>query len=406
MSYSFEAIEKQAQETHSKTARVLGAQANESFFKKNKLTIGVAVASLALVAVSFSAPSFQSFTASILNEAEFTSETTDIPDAKSQSLLDAVATMNGATESETTTTADDSSSDAAPAESDFEDTATEASDIALTPLSTDRGASVDELDAVSSALKKHDEETATIQTLGATAAAETAPEETVSQEEIPDAIKALMNKNASNNAASDSATTDTASSVTEVNPFLSLQETNSESSANTVNPVAAINTQTDEATAIDVLPFKENSHTFDSATATTEGTLTDPLETENLHGTTEIVDTATETTVTETPKVVDGVQKFTGILENTSAKSSRPFSYYLVLNDNSKLLINTQRDLRNVEGKEITIEIDGTRDEFVLNKVIYNKHQKKLAQSGPAEMLAFALVFALAGTWYFRRKTA
>lgn len=403
MSYSFEAIEKQAQETHAKTARVLSSQANESFFKKNKLTVGIAVASLALVVVSFSAPSFQSFTANILNEAEFTSSETSVnsPENK-QTLLDAVATMNGEEKSATPADTTSTATDASVPTNESEDTATEASDIALTPLSTDRGASVDELDATSVVLKKQDAETANIQTLGASDddTVSTTNEETVSQEEIPDAIKALMSKNVSNNSDSESST------VTEVNPFLSLQESNDENSANTVNPVAAIDTQTTEASDIDVLPFKENTHTFDSATTTTEGTIADPLEAENLHGTTEIVDTATETTVTETPKVVDGIQKFTGILENTSAKSSRPFSYYLVLTDNSKLLINTQRDLRNVEGKEITIEIDGTRDEFVLNKVIYNKHQKKLAQSGPAEMITFALVFALAGTWYFRRKTA
>ena len=157
---------------------------------------------------------------------------------------------------------------------------------------------------------------------------------------------------------------------------------------------------------IDNSPFlRTNTHTAKSNIKKFDGNIADPLdnisltpilkETQFLHASSEIV------------RRKNSDSRYSGILQLNSKNTSYfPFSFYLQLADRSKLLINTNRDLRSVIGKRIDIEIEGSRDKFVLKHVYYNdkrKQQIQLVKSGPESTLIFLGILALVFSGVARR---
>ena len=366
MSYSFEAIEQQAKETRSRASQILG---EKDSLLKNKKAIAVLSLSAVMVAASFIAPNLGSFSANLLEESEFTSSEV-IAEAQEVEIQ------------------------------------TEAEEITIDPVSA-RGPSADAL------------------------LAEDEGEEEKTEVAAATDVVITQNPFLTNTVAT---TKEVAAAPVEVNPFLSLEK--QEEVQEVKNTVAKVPTRTETlhgsapakkpvakapeavkmtvttpttTTTKAVTPFKENKHTFDTVSDTPlyAGMLQDPIadilattteEVESMHGTTEIVDMAQEVAVT-----AQAENRYTGIVTNTWQRSDRPFSYYLTLEDGDQLLINTQRDLRNIDGKEITIEIEGDKESFVLKKVFF-KPQATLAESGPAETMGLLALLAVMGAWVMRRK--
>lgn len=338
--YSFEDIERQAQETHTQAQSVLGV-AQESVWKKNKNAFAVLAISATVLGASFIVPSMSSFQADLTAG----SPVTETPVATPAPSTDGVVM--------------------------------EATDVAVTPTSNETAST-------------------SAPSTDTTVSATTAPTDAEATPALADATT----------VTTPSTSTPT---VSEVNPFLSLVNT-PETAITTTVPTNteteslhgsaftdlfttqpdALEETTTEVSSEENSPFKENIHTVDMAAETQgDGEIADPL-----------TGTADESFLTS----AQPDNRFTGILEKKKSVPGFPFSYYLVLDDGSKLAINTQRDLRSVYGKEITIEIDGTRDNFSLTHVYYNAKAQKLAQSGPAEMLILTMFLALGGTWMTRRK--
>lgn len=171
-------------------------------------------------------------------------------------------------------------------------------------------------------------------------------------------------------------------------------------------------------------PFKENTHTYDtvSTPVVSQGELQDPLndiaslsmEEENLHGVARIVSVTEKEEDFETeskPYALsykhsdDGM--YTGVLRprHRPENFSHPFAFFLELDDGTKMKLNTNRDLRSVLGQELTIEIDGTIDDFVLQHVYYKPQVQRpeLAKSGPESLMILVGLLAL-GMSLFRKR--
>ncbi|MBT4937271.1 hypothetical protein HON22_05120 [Candidatus Peregrinibacteria bacterium] len=171
-------------------------------------------------------------------------------------------------------------------------------------------------------------------------------------------------------------------------------------------------------------PFKENTHTYDTVSepVVSAGNLEDPLlnvytssiENEELHGVARIVSvTEKEELPKEENDSVSSSYKYsdeylyTGILRSRHRPDnfSHPFAFFLELDDGARMKLNTSRDLRSVIGKELTIEIDGTIDDFVLQHVYYKPQSQSpqaLAQSGPEALMIVIGLIAFGGS-FFRR---
>ncbi len=149
--------------------------------------------------------------------------------------------------------------------------------------------------------------------------------------------------------------------------------------------------------------FKENTHTYDTVSQPSfdySNELKDPLNEEpdlytGIHGTTNIVPVKQKVN----PNLISGILR-----PGTPKRSTGyPFGFWLELEGGEKIKIDTQRDLRNVIGKEIKIEIAGTKDNFVLQHVYYEGNTK-LAQSGPEIIFFIAGILSLAGAFIFRKR--
>ncbi|MBT4936649.1 hypothetical protein HON22_01915 [Candidatus Peregrinibacteria bacterium] len=75
-------------------------------------------------------------------------------------------------------------------------------------------------------------------------------------------------------------------------------------------------------------------------------------------------------------------------------------SYYLELEDGDIMRIDTWRDLREFIGDEIEVEIEGTKDNFVVKGIFH----EGLAKSGPEHVLLLLIILAAAGAYYARRR--
>jgi hypothetical protein len=74
-------------------------------------------------------------------------------------------------------------------------------------------------------------------------------------------------------------------------------------------------------------------------------------------------------------------------------------SYFLELKDGEIMRIDTWRDLRDFIGDTIEIEIEGTKEDFVLKKI----YHESLAGTGPTYTLLF-LMFLVSFIIYFQRR--
>ena len=212
----------------------------------------------------------------------------------------------------------------------------------------------------------------------------------------------------------------------EINPFLSIME--NEQVNEKFHGVARIFSKKDEEKTVEkneedpeammeedeTSPFRENTHTYDAINTaeTINAELRDPLKeiesfetavvTDNEY--TEMETTSVERTRPNTKLTFSGTTKFTGTLNpgRPNKHSGYEFGFWLVLDNGQKLKLNTQRDLRNVIGKTLSIEVEGTEEAFAL-KHVYFSGNKKLAQSGPEALLIFTAMLAFAFAW-FRRK--
>lgn len=169
-------------------------------------------------------------------------------------------------------------------------------------------------------------------------------------------------------------------------------------------------------------PFKENTHTYNkvSEPIVNVGNIKDPLnqETPKNIETEEIIDNPYET-LHEAARIVKIQQKakktdsltgthiFTGKLQPSkpTKNAKYQFAFLLELEDETRMRINTNRDLRSVLGQTLSIEIEGTKNKFTLKHVYYkaSDNNKQLVQSGPQSLMIFTAILAFIVSFLYSR---
>ena len=200
----------------------------------------------------------------------------------------------------------------------------------------------------------------------------------------------------------------------EINPFLSLEnkevdktfvnksmkETEIKAEKETLHAAASNQLSTQNKNEV----FKVNPHVNYDQDLKVNTKLQDPLlqniksnldyRQENFHEATNIV-----------PVNGNMTNSYTGILLASirPEDSQYPFRFALQLSNDEKLQIDTNRDLRSVIGSEVSIDIEGTKENFILKNVHYEKPTQILVHSGPASILFATLLITLGLTIFFRR---
>lgn len=181
-------------------------------------------------------------------------------------------------------------------------------------------------------------------------------------------------------------------SVQSINPFLSL-----ESSSNVAEEFHAAAEDNSDNQIEEIIPsqtFKVNTHTYDKV----------PQD-QYAYTDTSLINDAYSSESPEIVKVLpsDLGQRIKGVLRAGKA-TTHPFGFYLETVDKKMLKINTNRDLRNVIGKEISIQIKGDLNNFELMNVYYSPSSKNLAKSGPASSLSLSILLSVTAFAFFRYK--
>jgi hypothetical protein len=182
-----------------------------------------------------------------------------------------------------------------------------------------------------------------------------------------------------------------------------------------------------DASNIAASPFKENLHTYNkvSEPIISVGNIQDPFtqeepknsETEEiidnsyetLHAAARIVKIQQKTKNAEKSYTSSGTQLFTGKLQPSKPKHNAKyqFAFILELEDQTRIRLNTNRDLRSVLGQTLSIEIEGTKDKFILKHVYYKPAatQAQLVQSGPQSLMIFTGLLALILSFFYSRRS-
>ncbi|HPO05533.1 MAG TPA: hypothetical protein PLQ36_00300 [Candidatus Gracilibacteria bacterium] len=336
-------------------------------FKKHQNKILIGLSSLALIGFVFWGSNSNSFIASILNtpisqlnEENNLNATNPFGDQNGLEGTNGVEEndLEGVDLEENNETEGDKASDVDLEASDI-DLSEEEIPVTIEDNSSDQVNETPTIDSDKTEDKASDEEVIAKTTSGLSMSDENQVNETPKSDNFVnpfDSIKTNSNNNSTNAITSDN---DTNTASTNNNQLNNL-------------PIASPleNTVTEE-----VSPFRENTHTY--------------LENNNdeyLHG------AAIEPISSPERPVIkaNNPNLFTGTLlaANPEPRKSA-FTFYLQLADGSKLKLNTARDLRNVIGKQISVEIKGNKERFSIEHVYYNKNKQKapLAQTGPEALL-------------------